>query len=219
MLNISKLREEQLKLAKEIELKDHVKKFNLIAGCDQTFIKEEVISCVCVLDKKLNLIESKFSRLRAKISYVPGFLFYREGPAVIEAFNKLERKPDVMIVDGNGILHPRGIGMASQLGLLLDIPTIGAAKKLMCGKVKEGKVYVDKDIRGVEMRTREHAKPIYVSPGHKISMGNAIEFVKKCTIPPHKLPEPIHFAHKLVKKYTKKLEEERDGELGDLGEE
>ena len=157
MMNVGKLKEEQLKLSQEVILKDGFSKVNLIAGCDQAFINDDVISGIVICDKELEIVEKKYAIVKAKIPYVPGFLFYREGLAIIEAFNKMEKKPNVLLADGNGILHPRRLGMASQLGVILDIPTIGITKNLMCGDVKEGKVYVDKEIRGFELKTREYA--------------------------------------------------------------
>ena len=205
MLNISKLKEEQLKLANEVTIKDTLSKYNLIGACDQAFIEKDVISGVIICDKDMNIIEKNNAVIKSKINYVPGFLFYREGPAIIEAYNKIENKPNVLMVDGNGILHPRRLGMASHLGVILDIPTIGVTKNLMCGNVKEGKVYVEKEIRGIELITRQYARPIYVSPGHKISLGKSLEIVKKYLKFPHKLPEPLHLAHKYVNKTRKEL--------------
>ena len=198
MLNAAKLKEEQLKLANEVVLRESFSKVKLIAGCDQAFVDGEVISGVVVLDKELSIIEKTHSVVKAPIPYIPSFLFYREGPAIIEAFNKLKKKPDVLLVDGNGILHPMRLGMASHLGVVLDLPTIGVTKRLMCGDVKEGKVYVDKEIRGFELKTMEHARPIYVSPGHNISLGTSLDVVKNCLKLPHKLPEPLHLAHRYV---------------------
>ncbi len=206
MLNTLKLKEEQLKLAKEVVLKDSFSKVNLIGGCDQAFIKDDVISGVVVCDKDMNIVEEKYAVVKSQIPYAPGFLFYREGPAIIEAFNKIGKKPDVLLVDGNGILHPRRMGMASHLGVVLDVPTIGVAKNLMMGDVKEGKVYVEKEVRGIKLTTREYARALYVSPGHNISIGKCIEIVKGCLRPPHKLPEPLHLAHKYVKEVMKELE-------------
>jgi deoxyribonuclease V len=205
MINVGKFKEEQLKLSQEVILKDSFSKVNLTAGCDQTFINDDVVSGVVVCDKDMEIVEKKYAVVKSKVPYVSGFLFYREGPAIIEAFNKIEKKPDVLLVDGNGILHPRRIGMASQLGVVLNMPTIGVTKNLMCGNVKEGKVYVDKEIRGIELITREFARPIYVSPGHNISLGKSLEVVKSCLRPPHKLPEPLHLAHRYVNKVRENI--------------
>jgi len=195
---------EQLKLADKVITSDSVKKIKTIAGAEQAFIGEKVISAVVVCDyKDFKIIEKKDAIVDAKLNYISGFLFYREGPAVIEAFNRLEQKPDVLIVNANGILHPRRLGMASHLGILLDVPTIGVVKRLTMGELKENTIYVDKEARGYKISTRKHANPIYVSPGHKISLKTSKEIVKQCIKYPHKFPEPLHLARKHVNKIRK----------------
>ena len=86
--------------------------------------------------------------------------------------------------------------MASHVGILLDAATIGVTKRLMLGEVKDRTIYVDKEARGYELVTKEYANPIYVSPGHKISLKTSLEVIKNCMMPPHKMPEPLHIAHK-----------------------
>ena len=197
MIDFDALKKEQLKLAEKVITSDSIKNIKTIGGADQAYIGNKVISAIAVCDYKgLKLIEEKHAVVDAKIPYKSGFLFYRDGPAVMEAFNKLENKPDVLIVKANGILHPRRIGMASHLGILLDIATIGVTKNLMLGEVKEKTIYVEKEARGYELITREHARPIYISPGNKISLKTSLEIVKNSLRQPHKLPEPLHLAHK-----------------------
>ncbi|MEK0351159.1 MAG: endonuclease V [Nitrosopumilus sp.] len=206
MIDLNKLKEEQIKLAKKVINTDSAEKIATIAGADQSYADNKVISAIAVCDyKSLEVIEEKHAVVDAKIPYKSGFLFYRDGPAVIEAFNKLENKPDVLILKGNGILHPRRIGMASQVGLLLDTATIGVAKKLMLGQVKGNTIYVEKEARGYKITTREHAKPIYVSPGYKVSLKTSLEVIKNCLRYPHKLPEPLQLAHKYGNKVKKEL--------------
>lgn len=210
MLNVRKFKEEQLKLSNEVILKDSKKRYKIVAGVDQAFVDDQVISAIVVLDKDMKIIEKKYAIVEELVPYVPGYLFYREGPAMVDVFHKLENKPDLLMVDGSGIIHPRRIGMATHLGLTLDIPTIGVTKKLMCGDIKEGKVYVDKEIRGIELKTRDHARPIYVSPGHNISLGTSIELVTKYLKYPHKMPEPLHYAHRYANKIRKGVIEKED---------
>ncbi len=206
MVDLNKLKEEQLKLAKKVILTDSVKNIKTIAGASQSYADDKVISAIAVCDyKSLEVIEEKNALVDAKIPYKSGFLFYRDGPAVIEAFNKLENKPDVLILNGNGILHPRRIGLASQVGILLDIATIGIAKRLMLGEVREKTIYVEKEARGYKLVTREYSKPIYLSPGHKISLKTSLEVVKKCLRYPNKLPIPLHLAHQYGNKVRKEL--------------
>jgi deoxyribonuclease V len=206
MVDISKLKEEQLRLAKKVVISDKIKKFTTIAGSEQAVIKDKTLSGIVVCDNKsLKFVEKKHALADAKIPYISSFLFYREGPAIMEAFSKLETKPDILIIKGNGILHPRRIGMASQIGILLDIATIGVTKGLMAGQVREKTVYIDKEARGYELVTREHSNPIYVSPGHKVSLKASLEIVRKSLRLPHKLPEPLHLAHKYVNMVKKEL--------------
>ena len=207
-MNIKKLKEEQLKLAKKVVVKDDFSEINTIGGCDIAYTKENMIAIVVVLDyKTLKLIEAKHVITQPRMPYIPTFLSYREAPAVIEAFNLLENKPDILMCDANGILHPRRIGCASHIGLLLDLPTIGVAKKLLCGEVKEDKVFFEDEQRAFILRTKQHAKPLYISPGHKISLKTSLEVVKHCIKEGSKLPEPINLAHKFTIKLKKKPKE------------
>ena len=201
MIDLNKLKKEQLKLAKKITTNQNLKKIISVAGASRAYIGNKIISSVVVCDyKSLKVIEKQHSISEAKIPYTSGLLFYREGPAVIEAYNKLEKRPDVLIVEGNGILHPRKIGMASHLGILLDIPTKKKTKRLMLGQIREKTIYSEKEAIGYELTTKEHSKPIYISPGHKISLKSSLEVIKGCLRFPHKLPEPLHLAHKYANK-------------------
>jgi len=208
MLNVDveKLRKEQSKLADKVIISDSLKNVKTIGGVEQAFVDDKIISAIVVCNyKDFEIIEKKYTIIDVKINYISSFLFYREGPAVIEAYNKLDEKPDLLIVNANGILHPRRFGMASQIGVLLDVPTIGVVKKLMLGEQKDQTVYIDKEARGYGLITRKYANPIYLSPGHKISLSMSKEIIKNSTKYPHKLPEPLHLAHKYANKLRKSL--------------
>ncbi len=206
MIDFEALKKEQLKLAEKISIIDSVKNIKTVAGACQSYFGNKIISSVAVCDyKTMEAVEKKHAAADAKIPYKSGFLFYRDGPALIEAVNMLENKPDVLIVEANGILHPRRIGMASHAGILLDTATIGATKRLMLGEVKDKTIYVDKEARGYELTTREHANPIYISPGHKVSLKTSLEVIKNCMRFPHKMPEPLHIAHKHGNKVRGKM--------------
>ena len=138
--------------------------------------------------------------------YIPGFLAFREGPAVLAAWNKLHNKPDLLMFDGQGIAHPRGVGIASQMGLWLERPTIGVAKSRLYGRHEEvGPQRGDRanlldkggNIMGIVLRTRERANPLYISPGHLIDVEHATEFVLACSTG-YRLPEPTRWAHKVA---------------------
>ena len=207
MIDFNMLKEEQLKLAKKVSTKDSFDKIEIIAGVDCAYNQDDAIAAIVVCDyKTMEVKEKVFSVVRAKVPYLKGFLAYREGHAISEAYAKLENKPDLMIFDGNGILHPRKIGLASHMGVLLDQASIGIAKQLLVGEIKGSIVYVDKEVRAELIVTREHSKPVYVSPGHKISLKTSVEIVKKCMRFPHKLPEPLHLAHKYANEIKEKIE-------------
>ncbi|MBI2653689.1 endonuclease V [Candidatus Woesearchaeota archaeon] len=206
MVDFSKLKEEQLKLAKKVTISDSFGKPELIGGVDCSFNQDDVIAAIVVCSyKTMEVKEKVFAVVKAKVPYVQGFLAYREGPAISEAYSKLENKPDILIVDGNGILHPRRCGLASHIGVLLEQATIGIAKQLLIGEVKEKIVYIDKEARAEAVVTREHSKPVYVSPGHKTSLKTSVEIVKNCMRFPHKLPEPLHLAHRYANEVREKI--------------
>ena len=139
--------------------------------------------------------------------YIPGLLSFREGPAVLAAWEKLAQKPDLLMFDGQGIAHPRGIGIAAQMGLWLKRPTIGVAKSRLYGRHNEvGPNFGDRvdlvdprdkmRIIGAVLRTRERTKPLYISPGHLIDVEQAVTFVLACCRG-YRLPETTRWAHKV----------------------
>ena len=213
MIDLEKLKEEQLRLSKEIIIADRFTKISTIAGIDQAYINQDIISCIVVCDAKtLEVLETQTATVRAAMPYSPSLLAYREMPAMIEAFSKLENSPDVIIIDGHGITHPRRIGLASHFGLVTSRPTIGVAQSLIAGKVENGKIFIEKELCGFEVTTKEHARPLYVSPGHMVSLGTALRIVSETIRPPHKLPEPLHLAHKAARREMRKLNDKTTGQ-------
>jgi deoxyribonuclease V len=143
------------------------------------------------------------------LPYIPGFLSFREIPTILEALKKLTTKPDLILCDGQGIAHPRGLGIASHLGVLLDMPTLGCGKSLLVGRAEEPAlekgsqtplIYRKKQI-GVAVRTRAKVKPVYVSPGHRICQETAVAWILAFATR-YRLPEPIHIADRTVKNAT-----------------
>ena len=206
-MNIEKLKEEQLAAAGKVITKDDFGAMKTIGGCDCAYINNTVIAAVVVCDDKLRLVEKQIATVENDFPYLPGLLYYREGKAIEAAFAKLKQKPDILLVDGNGVLHPLRCGLASQLGVELNQPTIGVAKTRLLGEEDEaGNIKVGNEIIGAEARLKEHAKPLYVSVGHRVSLQTAVDIIHKTTKHPHKLPEPLHFAHRLADKARKELE-------------
>ena len=167
-----------------------------IGGVDVSFLKSRMIGSAVVLSfPELKVIEQKVVNVEVKVPYIPTFLAFREVPAMIRAIKSLKIKPEIYFIDANGILHPRKAGEASHVGVVLDIPTIGIAKSLLCGKVVgEGrirKIMLRNEVVGYEVKT--NLRPIYVSPGHKVSLKTTLDLTLKVTR--YRIPEPIRIAH------------------------
>lgn len=156
----------------------------------------------------LTPLEGVCAKARLVFPYIPGLLAFREGPAVLVAWELLKHKPDLLMFDGQGIAHPRGLGIASQMGLWLERPTIGVAKSRLYGKHTEpglqrgdrAWLYDEKDTQrviGAVLRTREKNNPLYISPGHLIDVVHAVEFVLACSAG-YRLPEPTRWAHRVA---------------------
>ncbi|MBT4824485.1 endonuclease V [Candidatus Woesearchaeota archaeon] len=208
MLNIEKLKEEQLKLAKKLSLSDQFDKIKTIAGVDYLYTDDEIICTIVVINyKTLEVVEKIYAVEKATFPYISGFISYRITPVTVKAYEKLENKPDLMMISANGIMHPRMFGAASALGLYLDIPTIGVAKKRLCGEEKDNCVYLDKDVIGKKIGTKDKAKAVYVSQGHKVGIKTTMEIVQNM-LKGHKLPEPLYLAHKYGNKVKSKLKED-----------
>ena len=204
--DVNKFKEEQLRLAKKVLIKDDFEEIKLVGGVDQSFIGNKVISAFVVCDyKTMDVVEKKYAVVETSFPYIPGYLSYREAPAVVEAYLKLENKPDIILVEAHGIAHPRKFGMASHLGLFLDKPAIGVAKNLLAGEIKDEKIVIRDKTVGLELITKEHARPLLVSPGHKISLKTSLDVLKNCLRTPHKLPEPLHLAHIYSNKIRKEI--------------
>ncbi len=209
-MDLAELKREQFKLAPKVVLRDSFTSIKTIAGTNCIPIGNKLLAGVVVCEfPSMKLLEKKTYLLDNPLPYQPGFQAYREMPAIIEAYNRLEQEPDVILVSGSGIVHPRRIGLASHLGLALNKATIGVTESRLCGQVQQGKIIVENEIRGFEIKTREFSNPIYVSPGHLVSLGTVLNVIPKTIQYPHKLPEPLHLAHKLARKKAKELHEQK----------
>ena len=198
----------QQELSKEVITSDQLESVQYVAGVDMGFEESGSISraAVAVLSfPDLQLQEQAIAFRPTSFPYIPGFLSFREIPAVLDALEKLSITPDLILCDGQGIAHPRRFGIASHLGVLIDLPTIGVAKSLLVGKHDELPVekgawqplrYRRETICAV-LRTRTGVKPVYVSSGHRVSLETAIDYVMRCTTK-YRLPETTRIADKLA---------------------
>lgn len=192
----------QLLLSKRVIRKDLLPDpITHVAGVDVAYREEYSIAAAAVLDyASMRLKETKTSRQKTESPYRSTFLSFRELASVVSAMKKLRTQPDVTLVDGHGVAHPRRLGFASHLGLVLDAPTIGVAKSLLCGKIEDDGnelwrpvIHRDETV-GAAVFTKPHVKPVYVSIGHKVSLKTAIDIVLHCASK-YRTPEPLRAAH------------------------
>jgi deoxyribonuclease V len=202
---LEKMRKEQERQAAKVSLEDGFDASRNIGGVDVAYDENNAYAACVVLDaEKMKLVEER--RLSGKVSfpYVSTYLSYRELPIIKKIYARLKKKPDVLMVDGNGILHPRRIGIASHVGIELDIPTIGVAKRLLLGRLGKvpkkigdfGSIIYDGKVVGMALKTSKSDNYVYVSPGHMVSMKSALELSKKLCY--HRFPETIRRAHRMA---------------------
>ncbi|HKQ89626.1 MAG TPA: deoxyribonuclease V [Blastocatellia bacterium] len=200
--------EVQQRMRNMVRLRPLAQPVGVIAGADISYNKfsETVFAGIVVLSlPDLRIVETAGVRSVAKFPYVPGLLSFREAPSLLEAWEKLKTKPDVLMLDGQGIAHPRRFGIACHVGVLLDWPTIGCAKSILVGRYGElgleagsRSPLVDKGEQvGVALRTKSKVTPVYVSPGNLMDLDSAVDLVLRSTTK-YRLPEPTRQAHLLV---------------------
>lgn len=205
-MDLADLREQQRKLAASVICEDRflLDPPRLIGGADVGFEQEGEITraAMVVLSwPELELVEYQIARIPTTMPYIPGFLSFRECPALLAAWEQLSRKPDLLFVDGHGISHPRRLGVASHFGLLVDVPTIGVAKKRLCGKFEPLSAepnalapLMDKEEQlGWVWRSKARCNPLFIATGHRVSQDSALAWVERCTRG-YRLPEPTRWA-------------------------
>jgi len=188
---------------------------NTIAGADMAFSADgrRNIAVITVFSfPQLRLLEIVHGTGQVRFPYIPGLLSFREAPLIIQLAGKLKLTPDLLLVDGQGIAHPRRFGLASHIGVNLDWPTIGCAKSRLIGIYRPPadargcccKLYDNKEVIGAVLRTREKVKCVFVSVGHRIELKQAVKIVLE-SAPRYRLPEPIRRAHREVTQLKKTL--------------
>jgi deoxyribonuclease V len=198
----------QRELASRVDTTRPLGPCRTIAAADVSFNRgdDRLFAAVVVIDAETSsLVERVGLIAEARYPYVPGLLSFREAPPVLEAFGRLKDRPDVLICDGQGIAHPRRLGIASHVGLWLGIPTVGCAKSLLCGRFEEpgpdrgdcSPLLHKGDRIGTVLRTRARVKPVFVSPGHLCDFGGAERLVMETT-GKYRLSTPVRLAHDFV---------------------
>ncbi|MDZ7289770.1 MAG: deoxyribonuclease V [candidate division KSB1 bacterium] len=188
--------------------------FETVAATDVSFSLDDDRLFAAVVVMRLpdfRLIEVAHAERRSTFPYIPGYLSFREAPALLEAFEKLRTTPEVVLCDGQGIAHPRRLGIAGHLGLFLQIPTLGCAKSVLVGKFAAlgnargatAPMIFENEQVGVALRSRPNVKPVFVSPGHLIDLESSVKVVLRC-LSKYRVPEPLRQAHILVNELRRK---------------
>ena len=208
-MNLAKAKKIQEEMGRKVILEWAGGDVRFVAGADFAYDPTEPkIGAVIVVMRlpDFEIVETAQAIRRVTMPYVPGFLGFREGPVFLVAFRKIKHRPDVTILDGNGIAHPRRMGLASYVGVVLDVPTIGCAKNpffpFVPPKERKGAFthFLDKNRErvGFCLRTRTGTKPVFVSPGHRVNFPLARRVVLNCAR--FRIPEPLREAHRLSRK-------------------
>ena len=207
--------------AREIQrtLRDRIRQCRLpktpewVAGADVSYEKRTGMAYAAVVVLRLTdleIVEAATAQGPTPFPYVPGLLTFREAPMLLQAFSRLRTRPDVVIFDGQGIAHPLNMGLAAHMGLWLQIPSIGCAKKRLVGKFdmpgpergQSSDLWYHSRVIGAVVRTKNRVKPVFVSPGHLITLEESVALVlRTCTT--YRLPEPTRQAHLLVNRLRK----------------
>ncbi len=205
----------QRELSKKVIKERQFGELKTVAGADLSILtSENKLICGIILFSYPDLaeIERVYTVSDERFPYIPGLLAFREGPAIIETFKRLRQRPDLLIIDGQGIAHPRGFGIACHVGVLLEIPAMGIAKKRLYGNYdepgeKRGSssplMSKEGDVIGSVLRTRDNTKPVFVSPGHRIDPESAREIALLCARG-YRIPEPTRRADIYVAELKKR---------------
>lgn len=196
-------------LRRRVSLNNEFTKIDLIAGVDVSYDIRNNISRAVVVTMRAGILKPSDPVIAYKetsFPYIPGFLSFREVPVLLEALQMLAQTPDLLMVDGQGIAHPRRFGIACHLGVLTGLPTIGVAKSRLIGRYQEPGLtkgtcsgLTDKnELIGTVLRSKDNTAPLFISPGHKIDHAAALDLVQRCLVK-HRLPEPTRIADKISK--------------------
>ncbi len=217
-MTLEEARAQQTALRSRVSLVDGFGEIKTIAGLDLSYSEErsEGYAVVVVLSfPGLEILETRYATATPRMPYIPGLLSFRESPVALEAFKQLEIVPDLLFTDGQGLAHPRGFGIACHLGIILDIPSVGVAKTFLYGVYDKTQTLAPgestplrdksgKEVIGAVVQTKLRTNPLYVSPGHKVSVDSATRLVLEC-VRGYRLPEPTRQAHNLITAYRKTI--------------
>ncbi|TGC09830.1 endonuclease V [Methanolobus halotolerans] len=200
--SLKELRELQHRAVERIDLEDGFDRIETVAGMDCSYIDKNIICAMVILDyATMEVIEKRHAIQEVGLPYIPTYLNFREGCAMASVFLQVSTRPDITIFDSCGINHPIRAGMAAYFGAVMDVPTVGVSKKILCGHaitpVNTGEYHelmqYEEQI-GWVLKSNKKSNPIIIAPGNKVSMGSCLEVVQHC-LKGYKLPEPTRLAH------------------------
>jgi len=212
----------QESLRERVEREDRFGEIHYLAGADMAFDPATDIAFAGVIVYRfpgLEEVERRMARRKLRFPYVPGLLSFRECPILLAAFARLQTEPDLILIDGQGLAHPRRLGIACHIGILFDKPTIGCAKSRLVGEHQEpparagstAPLELKGERLGMVLRTRDNVRPIYVSTGHRVSLDSAVNLVKQC-MDGYRIPKPTreadHYVRDLRREYQRRREVE-----------
>jgi deoxyribonuclease V len=210
-VDIAEARKLQLELAGRVRRVPLAALPRFVAGVDASFTADRVFAAACLYAfPSLEPVEDAIVSRPLEFPYVPGYLTFREGPAIVEAVAALTRRPDLILVDGQGIAHPRGLGIAAHLGVVLRIPAIGCAKSRLVGEFREpgpergrrSPLRLDGRIVGSVLRTRTGVRPLFISPGNLVDIPSSVRMALRTTAG-FRIPEPVRRADRLSRAAAK----------------
>ena len=189
------------KILKAINFNDNINDIKTVASFEIKSFNKKYKCCAVVVDyNDLKELEVNYTEGEELMSYSPRTIPFREGPIIIEAYRSLKIKPDVLIIRGDGALRRSKVGLVSYVGVLINKPTIGVTKELIHGTLNEDNIIINDEVKGFALKIKELANPVYISPGHGLSLSKSVEIVKKVSLSEYKLPFPMHLAHKYISK-------------------
>lgn len=212
-LSISQATQIQNELREKTDITERELDITTVAGADISLnLYSSTIYAGIIILSFPQLIPLSYSLVKAETNfpYVPGYLAFREVPALAKAWELSSLKPDIMVIDGHGIAHPRRMGIATHFGIVTGQPSMGCAKNILCGKYEEpalqqhayNPIIHKQENIGYAYRSKAKTAPVYISPGHLIGMQNSLEVIRQCT-GKYRIPEPTRLAHELVNRFRK----------------
>ncbi|MEM5868620.1 MAG: endonuclease V [Candidatus Aenigmatarchaeota archaeon] len=191
---LKRIREIEKKLIKYIK-KRKLNSYEIVAGIDVAYKNNVAKACYISMNKNLEVLEKRIIKAKVNFPYIPTYFYYREGPIILKVLKNVKVLPQVLLIDGNGILHPRKMGIATIIGIKTGIATIGVAKKLLLGRIRGNNIFIKNELRGKVIKL--NGRLLYISIGSNIDLKSSLKVIKKFSI--HGYPEPLFLAHKFSK--------------------